>query len=67
MTLALSLAKAPLQGHPRKDLTALPVRFWTVPRYPKYVIVYDPAKKPLEIIRIFHGARNITRQLKTQR
>jgi plasmid stabilization system protein ParE len=39
------LAKSPLRGHPRKDLTKLPVRFWTVPRYPKYVIVYDPAEQ----------------------
>jgi plasmid stabilization system protein ParE len=30
----LFLAKAPLRGHSRKDLTKLPVRFWTVIRYP---------------------------------
>src|SRR6266487_5771124 len=29
----LFLAKAPLRRHPRRDLTALPVRFWTMPRY----------------------------------
>ena len=63
----VSLAKSPLRGHPRKDLTKLPVRFWTVPRYPKYVIVYDPADKPLKIIRIFHGARNVARELKSER
>ena len=34
-------------------------------RYPKYVIVYDPADKPLKIIRIFHGARNVARKLKS--
>ena len=51
------LAKAPLRGHSREDLTKLPVRFWTVLRYPKYVIVYDPADKPLKIVRILHGAR----------
>ncbi len=60
----LFLAKAPLRGHSRKDLTNLPVRFWTVLRYRKYVVVYDPTEKPLKIIRIFHGARNITQQLK---
>jgi antitoxin ParD1/3/4 len=37
------LAKAPSRGHSRKDLTRLPVRFWTVVRYPSYVIIYDPA------------------------
>ena len=55
------LAKAPLRGHSRADLTKLPVRFWTVVRSPKYVIVYDPADKPLKIIRILHGARNVAR------
>jgi plasmid stabilization system protein ParE len=58
------LSKAPLRGHAREDLTKLPVRFWTVLRYPRYVIVYDPASTPLKVIRIFHGARNITRELK---
>jgi plasmid stabilization system protein ParE len=62
----LFLAKSPLRGHPRKDLSKLPVRFWTVLRYPKYVIIYDPADKPLNIIRIFHGARNVARELKSE-
>lgn len=62
----LFLAKAPLSGHSRRELTKLPVRFWTVLRYPKYVIVYDPASKPLRIIRIFHGARNVARELKSK-
>ena len=59
------LATAPLRGHSRRDLTKLPVRFWTVVRYPKYVIVYDPADEPLKIVRIFHGARNVARELKS--
>jgi len=58
------LAKAPLQGHTRKDLTQLPVRFWTVVRYRRYVIVYDPLGRPLKIIRILHGARDVARELK---
>jgi plasmid stabilization system protein ParE len=57
------LATGPLRGHVRQDLTALPVRFWTVLRYPSYVIVYDPATKPLRVLRILHGARNIPQQL----
>jgi plasmid stabilization system protein ParE len=61
------LAKTPLRGHPRKDLTKLPVRFWTVLRYRKYVIVYDPVDKPLKIIRIFQGARNVARELMSER
>lgn len=51
-----SLAKQPGVGHTREDLADEPLRFFAV--Y-SYLIVYDPAKKPLEIIRILHGARNV--------
>jgi antitoxin ParD1/3/4 len=57
------LVSAPQAGHVRHDLTARPVRFWTVPRFPNYVIVYDPASSPLRIIRILHGALDIPRHL----
>jgi plasmid stabilization system protein ParE len=53
------LAEAPLAGQMRKDLTALPLRFWVVHPYPNYLIVYDPESKPLHVIRILHGARNL--------
>ncbi|HTR25155.1 MAG TPA: type II toxin-antitoxin system RelE/ParE family toxin [Terriglobales bacterium] len=53
------LAESPLAGHIRADLTPLPVRFWSVRPYVKYLIVYDPEKKPLQIIRILHGARDL--------
>lgn len=53
------LADSPLAGTVRKDLTSLPVRFWLVPQFPNYFIVYEPGAKPLEVIRILHGARNI--------
>jgi len=57
------LAQRPLLGHVRRDLTALPVRFWTVPRYPNYMIVYRPETQPLEIVRVLHGMRNVKRIL----
>lgn len=57
------LSSAPEAGHIRQDLTDLPVCFWTVPRFPNYVIVYDPASDPLRIIRILHGALDIRRHL----
>ena len=59
------LAENPLCGHSRTDLTSLPVRLWTIPRYPNYVVIYDPATRPLRIIRLLHGAREIRRELKT--
>ena len=53
------LAGAPSGGTVREDLTSLPVRFWLVTPYPNYFIVYDPETKPVQIVRILHGARNV--------
>jgi plasmid stabilization system protein ParE len=53
------LAKSPMIGAIRKDLTALPVRFWLVTPYSNYFIIYDSETNPLRVIRILHRARNI--------
>jgi plasmid stabilization system protein ParE len=53
------LADSPFIGRVRKDLTPLPVRFWVVHPYSKYLVVYDPEPKPIQIIRILHGARDL--------
>jgi antitoxin ParD1/3/4 len=53
------LCDSPRAGRTRKDLTGLPLRFWVVHPYPNYLIVYDPDKKPLLIVRILHGARDL--------
>jgi len=58
------LAEAPMRGHCRPDLTALPLRFWTLSRYPNYVIVYRPEKVPVQIIAVMQGKKNIRRILK---
>jgi antitoxin ParD1/3/4 len=58
------LSSNPQAGHVRQDLTALPVRFWTLPRFSSYIIVYDPASIPLRIIRILHGAVDIASRIK---
>jgi toxin ParE1/3/4 len=50
------LASHPEAGHLRQDLTPLPVKFWPVF---SYVIVYDPAARPLDIVRVFHGRRDV--------
>ena len=57
------LAGNPLQGHVRLDLTNLPVRFWTLPSYPNYIVVYRPETNPLQILRVLHGKRNVKRIL----
>jgi antitoxin ParD1/3/4/toxin ParE1/3/4 len=55
------LAERPGIGHSRQDLTNRPVKFWSV--Y-SYLIVYDPASRPLSIIAVLHGARDVERLLK---
>jgi plasmid stabilization system protein ParE len=53
------LVNSPLAGTTRKDITPLPVRFWVLQPYSSYLIVYDPKKKPLQIIRILHTAHDL--------
>ena len=58
------LATYPLIGHSRRDITTLPVRFWTLPKYSNYVVVYRPDTKPLQVIAVLHGKRNAKEVLK---
>ncbi len=58
------LVDSPLAGRMRNDLTQLPVRFWVLHPYSNYFVVYDPEKKPLQIIRIIHGARDLSSVLR---
>lgn len=55
----LRLAKRPRIGTIRQDITSLPLRFWTVTRFPNYVIVYRPETVPLQIIAVLHGRRDL--------
>lgn len=57
------LATMPGMGHTREDLTARPVKFWSVF---SYLVVYDPASVPLEVVAIIHGARDVETLLKNQ-
>jgi plasmid stabilization system protein ParE len=50
------LAEHPGMGHRREDLTDKPVRFFPV--Y-SFLIIYNPASTPLEIVRVLRGAQNI--------
>jgi plasmid stabilization system protein ParE len=50
------LAETPGMGHHREDLANARHRFWTV--Y-SYVIAYRDQTRPLQIIAIVHGARQL--------
>ena len=55
------LASHPELGHIRKDLTSRSVRFW---RVHSYLIIYSPETRPLEVVRILSGYRDIAALLK---
>jgi len=50
------LADNPEVGHWRKDLTTVPVKFWPVF---SYLIVYEPATRPLGIARVLHSDQDL--------
>ena len=50
------LAIAPGKGHFRSDLAAEPLRFW---RVRDYLIIYRSEKRPIEIVRVLHGKRDV--------
>jgi len=58
-----SLARMPGQGHTRQDLTKRPVLFF--PLY-SFLVVYQPEVKPLRIMAVLRGQRNIKRILKNR-
>lgn len=41
----------PTRGHIRPDLTNRPVRFYRKGKTQKYYLIYDPASRPLTILR----------------
>ncbi len=53
------LARHPLMGTRRREITELPVRFWAVTRFPNFVVVYRPEFRPLQVIAVLHGKRNL--------
>ena len=54
------LATTPGIGHLRTDLAAEPLRFFAVW---SYLVVYR-LTRPLEVVRVIHGARDVARELR---
>jgi antitoxin ParD1/3/4/toxin ParE1/3/4 len=59
--LFASLGRMPTQGHARKDLTARPVLFF--PLY-SFLVVYQPEVRPVRILAVLRGKRNLKRILR---
>ncbi len=54
------LARSPKAGHRREDLTAYPVRFWTVG---SYLVIYRAHTVPVEIVAVTEGSRDVPKLL----
>jgi toxin ParE1/3/4 len=54
------IARNPGIGHKREDLTEKPVLFWATG---SYLIAYNPARRPIEVVRVVHAARDVPRLL----
>ena len=51
-----AIGNAPGIGHKREDLTAYPVLFWSVGGY---LVIYRATSRPIEIVAVTQGARDI--------
>jgi antitoxin ParD1/3/4/toxin ParE1/3/4 len=60
-SLFAKLARMPGLGHTRRDLTQRPVLFF--PLY-SFLVVYDPDAKPIRIMAILRGRRDVKRILR---
>ena len=58
-----SLGEMPGQGHTRKDLTNRPVLFF--PLY-SYLVIYQPEVKPIRIMAVLRGKRDVKRILEAR-
>jgi len=57
------VAMNPLLGKRRPEITARRVRFSVVTRYRNYIVVYRPDTKPIQIVAVVHGKRDMRRAL----
>lgn len=57
------LARTPGMGHLREDLSDEPLKFWPV--Y-SYLIIYRPETRPLQIVRVLRGTRDVRRVLSSE-
>jgi toxin ParE1/3/4 len=52
------VGEQPEIGTERPEVVDPPLRVWPLHRF-NYVIVYDPVSRPIQILRIVHGARDL--------
>lgn len=61
-----NLAAMPGMGAFRDYGPAFPgLRVWPVPKFPKYLILYQASEIELTVVRVFHGSQDIERILRS--
>jgi toxin ParE1/3/4 len=51
-----AIAQTPWLGHRREDITNQPCMFYT---FKSHLIIYHPTLRPVHIIRVLHGSRDV--------
>ncbi|WP_424168142.1 type II toxin-antitoxin system RelE/ParE family toxin [Terracidiphilus sp.] len=62
----VKLSRSPYLGKIKKRRTGKEVRCWTIPRFPNYIVIYYPDTKPIQVVAILHGRRNLERILRAR-
>jgi toxin ParE1/3/4 len=63
---ALMLAEMPRLGPVRRTRGELKgLRSWPLTNFGPYVLFYLPTEDSIDVVRVFHGARDVDRELKT--
>jgi len=57
------IARHPMLGSKRSEITPLPVRFWVVSRFPNFIVVYRPETVPLQVVAVLYAKRDMKRVL----
>ena len=59
LAACVTLSKHPRLGSKRSEIAASPVRFWAVSSFPNFVVVYISETRPLQVVAILHGKRDL--------
>lgn len=55
------IARNPMIGSKRSEITPLPVRFWVVTKFPSFMVVYRPDGSPIQVVAVLHAKRDMQR------
>jgi plasmid stabilization system protein ParE len=60
------LARNPYLGERYTTANGKTVRIWVIPRFRNYSVIYRPETRPIRVLAVAHGRRNLDRILRTR-